>query len=232
MGVFDLQLLQLQVDALFTHDASGHILYVNEPGGDRAPRFFLGRTREGNIWRCRDDMVEGTVRELERLASEEPVCDDLWTEPRNPDAFLSVLRADQEVVSSWSGPAYRFPDELPVQAPVMRIARSDLCLLRFMNWDLDRTAREFARYEPFIAVIENGVAVSLCHSARLTDQAAEAGVETLQAYRGRGYATAVVAGWADAIRATGRIPLYSTSWDNLASRAAARGLGHGDAHGH
>lgn len=91
MGVSDLRLLQLQVDALFTHDPRGRILYVNEPGGDRAPRFFLGRTREGNIWRCRDDMAAETVRELERLASEEPMRDDLRAEPRNMDAFLAVL---------------------------------------------------------------------------------------------------------------------------------------------
>jgi len=224
MGVSDLRLLQLQVDALFMHDPRGRILYVNEPGGDRAPRFFLGRTREGNLWRCRDDVVEGTVRELERLASGEPVCDDLRAEPRNLDAFLAALRADQKIASSWSGPAYRFPDELP-PAAVTRMTHSDLRLLRLMPWDLDETAREFEKYEPFMGVIENGAAVSLCHSARLTDQAAEAGVETLEPYRRRGYATAVVAGWAHAIRATGRIPLYSTAWDNLASQAVARRLG-------
>ena len=227
MGVSDLRLLQLQVDALFTHDANGRILYVNEPDGDRAPHFFLGRTREGNIWRCRDDMADGTVRELERLASEEPVRDDLRAEPRNMDAFLAALRADQEIVSSWSGPAYRFPDELPLQATITitRMTRSDLRLLRLMSWDLDETARGFEGREPIMAVIENGAAISLCHSARLTDQAAEAGIETLKAYRGCGYATAVVAGWAHAIRATGRIPLYSTSWDNLASQAVACKLG-------
>lgn len=229
MGVSDLRLLQLQVDALFTHDPRGRILYLNEPGGDRAPRFFLGRTREGNLWRCRDDVVEGTVRELARLASGEPVCDDLRAEPRNMAAFLAALRADRESASvewQYAGPAYRFPDELPpVMATVTRLTRTDLHLLRLMPWDLDETAREFERYEPFMAVIEDGAAMSLCHSARLTDQAAEAGVETLKAYRGRGYATTVVAGWAYAIRATGRIPLYSTSWDNLASQAVARRLG-------
>ncbi len=225
MDVSDLQLLRIQVDALFTHDSRGRIRYVNEPGGDRAPRFFFGRTREGHIWRCRDDLAEETVRELERLASEEPVRDDVRAEPRNMDAFRAALRADQEIASGWSGPAYRFPDELPRQAIVTRLTRSDLHLLWTMAWDLDETAREFERREPFMAVIENGGAVSLCHSARLTDRAAEAGVETLEAYRGRGYAIAVVAEWAHAIRATSRIPLYSTSWDNLASRAVAHGLG-------
>ncbi len=50
-------------------------------------------------------------------------------------------------------------------------------------------------------------------------------LETFEEYRGRGYVPAVVAEWARAVRATGRIPLYGTSWDNLASRAVARKLG-------
>jgi len=168
------------------------------------------------------------VRELERLATDEPISDDLRTEPRHIHGFLAALRAESGGTSSeWkhTGPAYRFPDELPPIAPtVTRMTRTDLHLLRLMNWDLDRTAQDFERYEPFMAVIEDDAAVSLCHSARLTDHAAEAGVETLEAYRGRGYASVVAAGWAHAIRATGRIPLYSTSWDNLASQAVARRL--------
>jgi predicted GNAT family acetyltransferase len=76
-----------------------------------------------------------------------------------------------------------------------------------------------------VAVVADDAAVSLCFSARLTERAAEAGVETLEGYRGRGYAPAVVLAWAQAIRASGRVPLYSTSWDNRASQAVARKLG-------
>jgi len=45
----DLQLVQLQADALLTHDVRGRIRDLNEPGGGRAPRFFFARSREGNI---------------------------------------------------------------------------------------------------------------------------------------------------------------------------------------
>jgi predicted GNAT family acetyltransferase len=66
---------------------------------------------------------------------------------------------------------------------------------------------------------------SVCFSARNTPVAAEAGVDTVEEFRGRGYAPAVVAAWARAVRQEGRVPLYSTSWDNLASRSVARKLG-------
>jgi predicted GNAT family acetyltransferase len=50
-------------------------------------------------------------------------------------------------------------------------------------------------------------------------------VETLAAWRQRGYGAATVAAWAAAVRRQGRLPLYSTSWDNLASQGLARNLG-------
>ena len=78
---------------------------------------------------------------------------------------------------------------------------------------------------PVYAVVQDGHAVTVCFSSRIPSVADEAGVNTLADYRGRGYAAAAVASWANAIRALGRIPLYSTSWDNIASQAVARKLG-------
>ena len=74
-------------------------------------------------------------------------------------------------------------------------------------------------------MVADGVAVTACSSVRLTPQAAEAGLYTHADYRGRGYAADTVRCWAEAVRASGRIPLYSTSWENLASQAIARKLG-------
>ena len=42
---------------------------------------------------------------------------------------------------------------------------------------------------------------------------------------GEGYASIATAAWLDAIRRSGLVPLYSTSWPNTASRALARRLG-------
>ena len=67
--------------------------------------------------------------------------------------------------------------------------------------------------------------VAVCFSSRNGADAAEAGLETLAPFRGRGYAAAAVAAWAAAVRASGRLPLYSTGWDNLASQGVVRTLG-------
>jgi hypothetical protein len=225
MNLTDLHFLELQIDALFTHDARGRIGSTNEPGGDRAPRFFFGRTRAGNRWRFRDDLDEDTVRALDGLAATEPVHDDLRAEPRNLAAFLAVLGVDRGDASMHFGPAFRFPDVVPMPTNVTRVAHADLRLLQRLGWNMEVETRDFARREPYFAVIDDGAAVAVCFSARLTARAAEAGVETLEGYRGRGYAPAVVAAWACAIRASGRVPLYSTSWDNLASQAVARKRG-------
>jgi predicted GNAT family acetyltransferase len=60
---------------------------------------------------------------------------------------------------------------------------------------------------------------------RVTPTAHEAGVETPKQFRGRGYGGQVVAAWASAVRSLGCIPLYSTSWQNVASQAVAHKLG-------
>ena len=49
--------------------------------------------------------------------------------------------------------------------------------------------------------------MSICFCARRSDAAAEAGVETAERSRGRGLAARATAGWASAVRASGRVSL-------------------------
>jgi RimJ/RimL family protein N-acetyltransferase len=221
-------LIDLQAEALFTHDANGRIVRINEADGGPAPRFFLGRTPEGNIWRIRHDVPVEIARDLESLAASELVSSDLESPPSQLDAMLAALGRHQPASLGHAGPAFRFPEELPIPVPgVTRLTFANLHLLREMpDWGSgieDET--EFEGWGPCIVMVEDGVAVSICACARLTADAAEAGLETHERYRGRGHAASVVAAWAQAVRDSGRIPLYSTDWDNHASRAVARKLG-------
>jgi len=221
----DLELAEIDIATVFTHDARGRIVANNEPDGDPAPRFIFGRTREGNSCRVRHDVPEPIAQELEALATAEPVSDDLEAPPVHLDAMLTALRLDHEPAIGHYGPDYRFPGEIPAPDGVTPITRGNLNLLRRMVGRMDALDRDFDHVEPWMAMVVEGAAVATCYSCRRSNRAAEARVDTLDDYRGRGYASAVVAAWARAVRETGRIPFYSTSWDNTASQAVARKLG-------
>jgi RimJ/RimL family protein N-acetyltransferase len=211
-------LMRLHVDALFTRDAHGDLLRVNEPNGAAAPRFFLGQTTEGLFLRFRADVSEETRRELADAASLE-VLNDL---PATPETYQEILGNTAAVEKTWSGPVFSFPEALPVGDETIVITDDSAHYLRphLAAWlgDVHSCA-------PLVALVIDDAAVAICGSVRITDHACEAGVETTAAARGRGYAGKVVSAWARAIRAAGKTPLYSTSWENNASRAVARKLG-------
>jgi hypothetical protein len=64
-------------------------------------------------------------------------------------------------------------------------------------------------------------AVAVCTTVIASQDAHEAGVETLAAYRGRGFAADVLAAWACAVRKLGAAPLYATTFDNISSQRVA-----------
>ena len=213
-------LLDLHERSLFTRDAAGRLLLVNEPNATRrAPRFYLGRSPGGSVWRFRDDLSHALVHELDTLCRDEANDGIGGREPRHRDAFLRALSATD--AQAWSGPAYSFPSVVSPPASVVRIDRSNAELLHggFEAWlgDLD--------WQPFVAVVIERRAVAICASVRITARAHAAGVETLPTFRGRGYARSAVLGWAAHVQARGALPIYSTSWSNTASQAVARSLG-------
>jgi RimJ/RimL family protein N-acetyltransferase len=121
------------------------------------------------------------------------------------------------------GPAYVFPERVvrpSTEAVSVTNENLDVLAGGFEGWIADVPHRR-----PFLAVLREGRAVSICCSVRITSESHEAGVETLDAYRGRGYASDVAARWANEVRASGCTPLYSTSRENLASQRVAKRLG-------
>ena len=221
----DLELLEIDLDALFVHDARGRIVRSNEPDGEPAPRFVFGRTRVGNAWRVGHDVPDAVARRLVSLAAAEPVRDDLATPPARFDEMHAALGAKFDPETRGYGPGYRFPESIPNLPGAIPITRDDVHLLHRIVDDLVWPRSALDAGDIWTAVVTDGAAVSICFCSRLTDRAAEAGVETLAGYRGRGYTPVAVAAWARAVRDSGRIPFSSTSHDNVASKAVARKLG-------
>lgn len=210
--------MAMQVETLFRHDAEGRMTTVNERDGGPAPRIFIGRTAEGNVVRLRDDLPYDLANELLGIVAEEP----LQRDPRQPLVTIERLRAALGTIErEWAGPAWWVPTDVASNAEVIAtILHEPTPLWRdFPGW-----AADLPLVGPCIAVLEDGQAVAVCCSVRTSPHAAEAGVETLSSHRGRGLAGAVVVAWAAEVRRSGRLPLYSTSWDNAASQSVARRL--------
>jgi len=218
----ELAIMATQAAALFQLDAAERLIAVNESGASTAPRLFVGRTTEGIVWHCRHDLSETLVRGIDALLSAEPPSAELRTPLRCDERLRALLNAHAPITSVWSGPAWYCPEGIAASRPVETTQLADGAALakHYPGW-----ARDFANCQPCIAVLDGDDAVAVCCSSRLSPDAAEAGADTLPDHRGRGYAASTVAAWAAAIRATGRRPLYSTSWDNVASQGVARTLG-------
>lgn len=219
----DLDLITLQINTLFHTDTTGRLLAVNEFGEPPAPRFFLGRTRQGNVWRFRHDLSAPLATALDALCRAEPLAEDLTSPPQQYAAIKALLQTDAPIQAEYRGPCWWIPEGTQPAANVVLIDQTNLHLLASSFPWVQR--EEAYATGPVAATLEQGQGVAICFCSRYPGQATEAGVETLPAFRGKGYATAAVAAWAAAVHQRGVLPLYSTSWENLASQAIARKLG-------
>lgn len=224
--------MELQTSALFVSDPDGRLRFIREPGYeeaelDPAPRFFMGRIPWGNVWRLRHDLPGGLARDLEELCRAEPLLPSMATaadEPRNAAAIRDVLASHAPIPQEYRGPAYQIPDRVRAPGGVVLISEANAHLLE-THFPGKITSRSGFRFAPIAVAVAQGRAVSICFCSRLTESVAEAGLETAEPFRGRGYAGAAVAGWAAALRQLGRLPLYSTQWRNVASQGVAHKLG-------
>ena len=173
------------------------------------------RTGAGVLHRLRNDVEDDLAAALALLARGEP--QELTETPAMRDRYLKFLMAEE----FWAGPAFVIPSVLPAENGAVEIGPDNADLLR---GGLEAWLPDVGRRGRFLAIIEHGRAVSICASVRITRFVHCAGVETVPDRRGQGHAARVVAAWAAAVRGLGAVPFYSTSWDNLASRAVARRL--------
>jgi len=171
------------------------------------------RDEHACAWAVHRDVPVEVARELVALARTEPPLGELTDPPTHIDTYLARIGGRID-----SGPVFTFPTAIAAADGVREI--TDLAQLErhFRGWTVD----ELPERSPILGIIEDGHAVSVCFCARRTPAAAEAGLETAANFRGRGFGAKVAAAWGRAIRDSGRLPLYSTSWGNVASLGVAR----------
>ena len=220
-----LELMRLHLQTLFRFDSAGRLVSTNETPPFAAPRLFLGRTREGNSWHLRHDLPTGQAAELTAMLEEEPPLGELGAEPLCLARAIVILARDLPVTAIHRGPAFVFESAPEASAGTLPLGPENLARfhpqLREMGWTegLDESQ------QPCFGVEADGAIVALCHSSRLSSEGAAAGVSAAPDYRRRGFARRVVEAWAREVVLSDRMALYSTTWDNTASRAIADGLG-------
>lgn len=205
----------LQLRTLYVLDHNGRLVSTREPGSRRPPVLAFVRGAESCAWALRSDVPDDRAAELGALLASELPRAELDTPPAHLDRYVELVAGRLE-----SGPAFAFPDVLPATGDVVLIERAEQLGAGFPD-----LADELDARAPVLGVMDDDRAVSLCFCARRAEDAAEAGLQTLGSHRGRGHAARVTSAWAQALRASGRTPLYSTAWTNQASRAVAEKLG-------
>lgn len=216
------ELMNVHVHTGYTHDANLRIDSINDWVDGRAPRFWLGRTSQGAIWRFRADLPDELCSELTRLCRTETCPSPLPPLPLHDKAYRALLHAHAPISTVAAGPTYWFARRTHTDRPVVRVTTGQADLLRGA---LDAWIPDIPHQQPFVVALEDGKAVSVCASVRITAHAHMAGVETAPAFRRKGYAASAVAGWSNDVMDLGCIALYSTSWENSASQGVAAKLG-------
>jgi hypothetical protein len=217
------QLAEAHVRALFRTTGDGSIVETNESPPMVGPRVFVARSRAGTLCVPRHDVPPALATELRRVASELPPLPDPTGDPDIYADLRTVVTEDGPISHQWHGPAYAFDGPARDPHPDVVEIRDERDL--FVGPPFEDFRTDLDHHRPLFAIVCDGMVVSAGFSARTTDREAEAGVNTHVDHRGQGYGAAVVNSWRLAIERSGRVPLYSTSYDNASSQAVTRRLG-------
>jgi RimJ/RimL family protein N-acetyltransferase len=218
----DFELLRIQAEGSF--DGAGRVSGMHG--------IEVVCTAEGQSLWIGADLPETLVAEL--LAMFEGAAPS--RHPAEPPAALEPCRRLLETggrsLRCEGSPRFVFPENTQFESPA-HIERSDTSNLQALrganpgNWHPVEWDELLAgQLGPWAMAIEDEAVVSICHTpGPVRPRAAEAGVWTHPAFRGRGYGAAVTAEWAAVMRSPGRFLFYSTDATNLSSQRLAQRLG-------
>lgn len=210
----DAELMRIQSETLYLLDGRRRIIGINEPSQTADTAVFVGTTRLGRELLAAADMPDPIEEELRMQCERET---DIMQMIKTIEQYLPVKQI-------WIGPAYVFPSEPGEPSADPGIVLIDQSNAYLLETYFPEIKSEIEERLPVIGCVIGDIAVSICCSARTSAKAAEASLSTASEFRGRGLAAKAAARWGWEIRRLGRIPLYSTAWDNLSSQRIARKL--------
>lgn len=216
--------LLIHARVLFELDANGRIVRVNEIDPENeAPAVFFARGVKSNLVLFRQDVPDWLASEIATLAQRISLWDGVGQDSGVYEPIRSSFAHWQSEFDETHGPAFEFPDSFSTSENESTILDSSDVSVLAKNFPYTQSI--FASRSPVAVVLRDEQAVACCFSARKSDVASEAGVATLEQFRGLGFAQATTAAWAEKVRSQALIPLYSTSWSNQGSLKVAKRLG-------
>ena len=227
----ELDLLDIEIGTIWRVDGQRRLLL--DPGQEGpVPLLVVGVWQEERIMATANDLSEAIHTALAEIVNSGETSPEPFVAPSYLQAGADALAHSHGPVMIEGGPSFTIP-------PGTRNSSSAVIHTECANPSAAflTTPPAETRWEPdewrhlltgdlgpwAMAALDERI-VSICHSARLTSRAAEAGVWTDPAFRGKGHAAAVTAAWADLIRPSGLHIFYSTSSANLSSQRVASRL--------
>jgi hypothetical protein len=206
-------LLNQLAETMFASDVCGRLM-------DEAPHVHVLRTPAGVLCRCHADLPDDLADEIDGLVRRPRRRPREWAQ-----TYADIVGAVTSVLpltALRAGPLYCFPEALERDEVAISIGADNVGLL---SGGLEEWAADVPAGLPMMAVVADGHAVSICASVRASRSVHCAGVETVEASRGRGFGAHAVMAWAGVVQMRGATPIYGTTFDNVESQRLARRLG-------
>ncbi len=227
----DIQLLAIEIETLWVKDDRGRLLRTREANGRAAPHLVIATSGDSQMAAIGKDVPDALASEVERAVAGSPHPPNPATAPVALARYRQLLESSVGPVEISSGPSYVVPPAtaFPSTAEIQRSDGGDIDALQSKNpgragWSPGEW-RQLLRGDlgPWAMATIGGQVVAICHTSRLGDRGAEAGVWTDPGFRGQGHAAAVTAAWASLFDHSQRALFYSTAAENLSSqRVVAR----------
>jgi hypothetical protein len=212
------KLLEMHIETLFTLNSQMRLVSINEPWDKTkaAPQLYIGKAADGSvIYKFRYDIPLEKINKLEAYLAKETSLDK-DNEIKYVNEYLRILEKENysnEICYYYNSTAGETGNNC-IQITAKNIKDYTLGSFGWLNDEIKYS-------QPCYGVIENSQIVSICRSVRITEKAHEAGIETLEEYRGKGFAKIVLKGWIKEIQSKGIIGLYSTNKENKSSQKVA-----------
>lgn len=208
---------------LFLTTTDGRLVRPRTQEPRPCPYFVVAAARNGLVWSISKDLDDKVAARLHELFDGEPLLGDpgLDWKPTVVDELRDALGHRDPPPRIETGPSYVLDSQPgPVTAldgfRMMTSDSGDVASVELdPSWNL---------VPPWAIAVAGDRAIGVCHTSRSGIYAVEPGVETVEAFRGRGVGSAVVRAWSRLV--TDRTVFYSTTHDNVASQRIAIGLGY------